>query len=316
MRILITGGAGFIGSHLVEHHLRAGHTVAVLDNLSSGRRENLAGFWDRVPLFRVDLADRAGLTAAFNAFRPEVVSHHAAQMSVHTSSQDPVADAHTNIIGTLHVLNACRAQGVRKLIFASSGGTIYGDAAHTPTPETAPPNPVSPYGISKLAAENYVRFFAQSAGLNFSILRYGNVYGPRQAPHGEAGVVAIFIESLLAGQAPLIQGDGEQSKDFIHVEDIARAHLLAVHAGDGGTYNIGSGATTSINQLLEHIQAHLGRHFKPGRGPARPGDVRVSYLDVDKARQELGWTPQITLDVGLIDTLAYFKTLAHPQAAA
>lgn len=316
MRILITGGAGFIGSHLVEHHLRAGHTVAVLDNLSTGRRENLAGFWDRVPLFRVDLADRAGLTAAFSAFRPEVVSHHAAQMSVHSSSQDPVADAHTNIIGTLHVLNACRAQGVNKLIFASSGGTVYGEAAQTPTPEMASSPPITPYGISKLAAENYVRYFSHSAGLNFSILRYGNVYGPRQAPHGEAGVVAIFIEKLLAGEAPLIQGDGEQSKDFIHVEDIARAHMLAVNAGDGGTYNVGSGSTTSINQLLEYIQAQLGSYLRPGRGPARPGDVRVSHLSIDKARQDLGWSPQIKLEVGLIDTLAYFKSQEKAHTAA
>ncbi|MEB3198216.1 MAG: NAD-dependent epimerase/dehydratase family protein [Candidatus Sericytochromatia bacterium] len=316
MRILITGGAGFIGSHLVEHHLRAGHTVAVLDDMSRGRRENLAGMLDRVPFFRVDICDRAGLTAAFSAFRPDVVSHHAAQMSVSASSQDPVADARTNVLGLLHVLQASVAQGVRKLIFASSGGTVYGDCPLIPTPEDAPLAPLSPYGISKLAGEQYVRYFQRACGIDFTILRYANVYGPRQAADGEAGVVAIFIEKLLAGEAPVIHWDGEQRKDYIHVEDVARAHLQAIAEGSGGTYNIGSGQTTTVNALYQAIEHQLGTGLSPGRGPRRAGDVRISRLAIERARHALDWRPQVPLEAGLIDTVAYFRARHElPQAA-
>lgn len=316
MRILITGGAGFIGSHLVEHHLRAGHHVAVLDAMTTGSRANLTGLTDRVPVFEVDIRNRHAVQATFEAFRPEVVSHHAAQMSVRASVDDPVHDAETNILGLLHVLTSSVAMNVVQFVFASSGGTVYGESATTPTPEDAPTAPLSPYGIGKVAGEHYVRFFDAAHGLPSAVLRYGNVYGPRQAPHGEAGVVALFAQRLLAGEAPVIQWDGEQRKDFVHVEDVARAHLLAARPGTRGTFNIGSGVGTSVNTLYRAIAEALETPVRPGRAPRREGDVRTSVLDVSRARDALGWGPQIPLEVGLIDTLAWCRARqALPRAA-
>ncbi|MEB3220437.1 MAG: NAD-dependent epimerase/dehydratase family protein [Candidatus Sericytochromatia bacterium] len=316
MRILITGGAGFIGSHLVEHHVRAGHQVAVLDDLSSGTRANLTGLLDRVPLFQVDIRDGDAVRATLAAYRPHVVSHHAAQVSVRASADDPVRDAETNVLGTLHVLGACVAHGVRHLVLASSGGTVYGDSPQVPTPEEVPPAPLSPYGIGKEAGERYVRCFEASHGLTAAILRYGNVYGPRQQPHGEAGVVAIFARKLLAGEAPTIQWDGEQRKDFIHVEDVARAHLLAARPGVSGTWNVASGVGTSVNALYQAIAGQLGVTIRPGRAPRRPTDVRTSVLAVTRLREDLGWTPQIPLELGLIDTLAWCRATHEASLAA
>ncbi|MEB3327601.1 MAG: NAD-dependent epimerase/dehydratase family protein [Candidatus Sericytochromatia bacterium] len=316
MRILITGGAGFIGSHLVEHHLRAGHQVAVLDDMSGGTRANLTGLLDRVPVFQVDIRDGAAVRATLAAYRPHVVSHHAAQVSVRASADDPLADAETNLIGLLHVLSGCVVQGVRHVVFASSGGTVYGDTPRVPTPEDEPPAPLSPYGISKEAGERYVRCFEASHGLTAAVLRYGNVYGPRQQPHGEAGVVAIFARKLLAGEAPTIQWDGEQRKDFIHVEDVARAHMLAARPGVSGTWNVASGVGTSINALYQAIAGQLGASVRPGRAARRPGDVRASLLAVDRIRQDLGWTPRIDLEVGLIDTLAWCRATHEASLAA
>ena len=315
MRILVTGGAGFIGSHLVDHFLAAGHEVAVLDDLSSGKLENLAAAMPRIAFYRVDVADGAAVMAAIAAFKPEVVSHHAAQMSVKASTDDPVHDARVNVLGLIHVLQACVAQGVRKVVFASSGGTVYGDCPIVPSPEDAPLMPMSPYGITKMVGEHYLRFFRDVHGLDYTVFRYGNVYGPRQDPHGEAGVVAIFAKRLLAGQAPTIHWDGEQRKDYVHVTDVARANLAALLAGSGRAYNVGAGVATSVNELLAGLEHQLQTGLRPTFGPKRDGDVRLSYLAIARAAEELGWTPHVALAEGMVDTVAFFRAQADQGAA-
>ena len=311
MRILITGGAGFIGSHLADAYLAAGHDVAVLDNFVTGKRENLQS---RIPLFQTDLRDRGGVTAAIHSFRPHVISHHAAQMSVKTSNDDPVYDAECNVLGLLHVLEAAVAVNVRKIIFASSGGTVYGDSEQVPTPENAALIPMSPYGLSKLTGERYLEMFARLHDLPYTVLRYGNVYGPRQDPHGEAGVVAIFAKKLLAGEAPTIHWDGEQRKDYVHVRDVVRANMAALTRGNGQAFNVGSGVATSVNELYQALATQLGTAIAPQYGPRRPGDVRLSYLDVSLAGTELGWRPEIGLAAGMVDTIEFFAERAAAQS--
>jgi UDP-glucose 4-epimerase len=305
MRILITGGAGFIGSHLVDAFQSAGHEVAVLDNLVTGKLENLSQA--NVTFFRTDIRDAAGVAAAVRQFKPEVVSHHAAQMSVKGSTDDPSYDAQCNVLGLINVLEACVANGVRKVIFASSGGTVYGESALIPSPEHAPLLPLSPYGITKMVGEHYLSYFKNTHHLEYTIFRYGNVYGPRQDPHGEAGVVAIFAKKMLAGQAPLIHWDGEQRKDYVHVRDVARANLLALTGGDGQAFNIGSGQATSVNELFAGLEAQLRTGLEPQYGPKREGDVRISYLEVSKIREALGWQPAVDLAEGMVDTVALFR---------
>lgn len=310
MRILITGGAGFIGSHLADAYFQAGHEVAVLDNLASGHLANLAAV--KPLFFECDITDRTAVREAFLEFQPEVVSHHAAQLSVKASVDDVTYDAQVNVLGLVNVAEMAIATGCRKLIFASSGGTVYGDAARLPTPEEQPLLPVSPYGISKMAGEHYLRYFKQSHGLDYTIFRYGNVYGPRQDPHGEAGVVAIFARRMLAGKSPVIHGDGEQRRDYVYVADVAKANLLALHHGGGRTYNIGGGVATSVNALFAELERPLATGLAPIHGPKRGGEVIVSSLEITRAAVELGWTPQTGLNAGLHDTLAYFRS----QAAA
>jgi UDP-glucose 4-epimerase len=305
MRILITGGAGFIGSHLADAYLAAGHEVAVLDNLVSGKLENLSQ--SLVRFFEVDIADREGVRQAFADFKPDVVNHHAAQMSVKVSTDRPVYDAQNNVIGLINVLEAAVEHGVKKVIFASSGGTVYGDAEWIPTPEYAPLQPMSPYGITKMVGEHYLRYFQRMFGLDFTVFRYGNVYGPRQDPHGEAGVVAIFAKRLISGQSPLIHWDGEQRKDYVHVKDVVRANVIALTEGSGRAYNIGSGVATSVNELFDGLERQLETGIAPTYGPKREGDVRLSYLDIGRACVELGWQPKITLDEGMVDTVAFFR---------
>ena len=312
MRILVTGGAGFIGSHLVEAYLGAGHEVAVVDNLVTGKLENLPQ--GRICFFHVDITDRRALREAIAAFRPDVVNHHAAQMSVKVSTDTPVFDAENNVIGLLNVLEASVDNGVRKIIFASSGGTVYGESEQIPSPETAPLLPMSPYGITKMVGEHYLRYFKQMHGLDFTILRYGNVYGPRQDPHGEAGVVAIFARRLLSGQTPVIHWDGEQRKDYVHVRDVARANLLALDRGSGEAFNIGAGVATSVNELFKALEAQIGSGIRPKYGPKREGDVRLSFLDIEHARHCLGWEPTVALEEGMVDTIAFFRQQVAREA--
>lgn len=314
MRILVTGGAGFIGSHVVEECLAAGHEVVVVDDLSSGKKENLP---EGVPLYQVDVADAEAVQRVFDLVQPEHVVHQAAQISVSRSVREPSFDARTNVIGLLHVLEAAAQHGVRSFVFASSGGVLYGDVWE-PADEEQPAAPVSPYGISKLTGEYYLQFFAREYGLRCTALRYANVYGPRQDPHGEAGVVAIFLQRLLAGEAPVINGDGKYIRDYVYVEDVARANLLALESGWDGfrAYNVGTGLGTDVNQLesglrqtLEEVLRQQGREMElpaASYGPPRPGDLRSSLLDAKKIQRELDWRPRVTLEEGLKRTAAWF----------
>ena len=307
-QVLVSGGAGFIGSHLVRAYLVAGDAVTVLDDLSSGKRENLP---DGVPLVQADVrSSEARALAATGGFA--ILNHHAAQMDVRRSVEDPVFDAQVNVVGLLNLLDGARAGGVRRVVFASSGGTVYGDNARPPTPESAPKLPASPYGTAKLTSEYYLATFSQLFGLEAVALRYSNVYGPRQNPHGEAGVVAIFGRRMLAGEPITIYGDGEQTRDLVYVEDVAAANVLAAERPvpsltslDARAYNIGTGGETSVNRLAELIAAAAGRGSEMGRAPARAGEILRSALDVGKASRELGWRPRVSLPDGLARTVRW-----------
>lgn len=302
-RILVTGGAGFIGSHVAEQLVAAGHEVAVVDNLSTGRREYVpaqAGFYQ----YDINSPEAADL---IRSWRPEALVHHAAQMNVRFSVADPVADARDNILGSLNLLQASLEGGVKKIIFASTGGAIYGDEAPIPARETDAPWPDSPYGIAKLAVEHYLRYFRREHGLTTISLRYANVYGPRQNGLGEAGVVAIFIEKFLAGQQALINGDGLQTRDFVYVGDVVAANLSALDFPESGTFNIGTGRETDILTIYLKLQELAQSPLGPVHGPAKPGEQRRSCLDSSLAREKLAWQPQMTLEEGLTHTLAAFR---------
>ncbi|MEA3311885.1 MAG: NAD-dependent epimerase/dehydratase family protein [candidate division WOR-3 bacterium] len=301
-RILVTGGAGFIGSHVAEVLIEAGHTVAVLDNLSSGRRENLP---EESRFFEVDITDKEGLEKVFSGFKPEIVNHHAAQISVNRSVREPCFDAEQNILGTINLLEASARHGVKRFIFASTGGALYGDAEIIPSNEDTPVIPLAPYGIAKASAENYVRFFWNEHGIEPVVLRYANVYGPRQDPYGEAGVVGIFSLKALSGEGCVIYGTGEQTRDFVYVKDVARSNLAAVD-GKPGTYNIGTGIETSINKLFSEFK-RLEGSLKVSHDAARPGEVFRSVLDVSRAGNDLCWQPQVNLSDGIRQTYAWFK---------
>lgn len=302
MKIVVTGGAGFIGSHVVDATIAAGHQVLVVDNLSTGRRENVH---PKARLVEMDISDPA-LLDLFREERPEVVNHHAANPSVSLSVREPGFDATQNVLGTIQVLEAARQTGVRKFIYISSGGAMYGNPEYLPMDEGHPASPISPYALSKVTGERYVRLFGEEYGLSWTSLRYANVYGPRQDPYGEAGVIAIFCQNLLDGVAPEIHWDGDQSRDFVYVGDCARANLLALEGGDGQAYNIGTGIGTSINDLFRTLTEVTGKDLVPRRGPRRPGDVRHSYLDCSKVERELGWQAKIGLHEGLGRTWQHF----------
>ncbi len=303
-KVLITGGAGFIGSHVAEQCLAAGYNVHVLDNLSSGSAENVpAG----AHFHALDLRDDA-VAALFAREQFPIVIHHAAQLDVRRSVADPVYDADINVLGFLKLMEAGRQYGLQRLVFASTGGAIYGETATLPQFETNPLQPESPYGITKLATEKYLYFYEQVHGISSIVLRYANVYGPRQGSYGEAGVIAIFIKKLLAGEAPIVFGDGEQTRDYVYVGDVVRANLLAIEAKSSGTYNIGTGVETSVNTLLGKIQAvmQMSRHVR--HEAARAGEVRRSVLSYERIEQAMGWSPQVTLDKGLAETIRWFNS--------
>lgn len=323
MKVLVTGGAGFIGSHIVDGLLGAGHTVAVLDDLSSGSRRHLP---PAVPVHVCDIVDGAAVAAVFAAERPDAVCHQAAQMSVSRSVREPRFDAEVNCLGLINVLESAVRHGARRFVFASSGGVLYGDVS-TPAPETTPAEPVSPYGITKWVGERYLKFFAAEHGLQAVALRYSNVYGPRQNPHGEAGVVAIFCSRLLAGDPARINGDGRYVRDYVYGPDVARANLLALSADDSrvaaGTLtslNVGTGIGTDVNELEDRLRravalatARRGRPVSlppPEHGPARAGDLRSNLLDASLAATVLGWRPEVSLEAGLERTAEWFAAAA------
>jgi len=306
VKVLVTGGAGFIGSHVCDEFAAHGHTVAALDNLSTGSRQNLSS---RIPLIELDI--RASETADYIAKeKPDVICHLAAQMDVRKSVQDPRFDAESNILGTLNLLEAARRVGVKKFIFSSTGGAVYGEQDVFPAPETHPTRPVSPYGASKAAGELYLGYYRMQYGLNFTALRYANVYGPRQNPHGEAGVVAIFAQRLVNGERCIIFGDGGQTRDFVFGKDVAKANYLAFERDCVGPVNIGTGIETDINRIYQLLAAAAGVILPAIHQAAKPGEQRRSCIDPSLAHRVLGWSPTVTLEDGLRQTLAFFRPAA------
>lgn len=303
MRILVTGGAGFIGSHLAEAYLAAGHDVAVVDNLATGRRSNVPR---EAKLYEVDLHARE-LERIFKEFAPEVVNHHAAQASVKVGNADPVHDLEVNGGGTARLIQLAVANGVRKVIYASSGGTVYGEPESLPVTEEHAIAPRSNYGTSKYVGELYVQLAARTAGIEYTIFRYGNAYGPRQDPHGEAGVIAIFTGLMLNGDQCTIDGDGEQKKDYIYVGDIASANVAALTAGNGLVANIGTGDGITVNHIYRTLSDAIGNTVEPRFGPPRPGDVRNFWLDCSRAKAALGWAPAVAFEDGVARTVASYR---------
>jgi UDP-glucose 4-epimerase len=315
MRALVTGGAGFIGSNLVDALLDRGDEVTVVDNLASGKRENLRAALARGAGFdEADIRDAERMRSVLASARPDIVFHLAAQIDVRTSIEDPAWDAGVNVVGTINVLEAARHAGVKRVVNTSTGGAIYGDADVMPTPESAPAKPMAAYGQSKFCAEAYCGWYERLYGLSSVILRYGNVYGPRQDPHGEAGVVAIFCGKVLAGERPLIYGDGRQTRDYTFVGDIVAANLAAAaHPEAHGAYNIGTGTESSVVEVLGALRkaAGLGEgELEPEFAPARTGELQRSSLDVTRARAELGFTASTDLVAGMKPTLEWARASA------
>jgi UDP-glucose 4-epimerase len=306
MRIVVTGGAGFIGSHIVDQCIAMGYEVAVIDNLwekGGGTEQNLNS---KARFFRADITDDAALRSIFDEVRPEVVSHQAAQHSVAISTKNPQFDARVNVLGLLNVLTNCTRIGTRKIIFASSGAT-YGTPARLPIDEEVPQRPESPYGITKMVAEHYLRYWQEAHGLSYTALRYGNVYGPRQDPNGEAGVIAIFAKRFLKHEPVRIDWDGEQKKDYVFVEDVARANLLAIEHGEKDIFCVGTGRGASVNELYNALAKIIGYKPEVVRAPKRPGDIYLSYFNCAKAERVLGWKPQVTLEEGIEKTVEFFR---------
>jgi UDP-glucose 4-epimerase len=305
MRVMLTGGAGFIGSHVAEHLLGHGHEVAIVDNLSSGKHENVP---KQTRFYEADI--RSGCTEIFQEFQPQALCHQAAQMDVRRSVREPDFDADVNVLGMVRLLQNCVRYGVRKVIFASTGGAVYGEQVEFPAPEHHPQYPVSPYGVSKLAGERYLHFYSVQYSISYAALRYANVYGPRQDPHGEAGVVAIFSGNLAAGRASTINGSGEQSRDYVYVGDVARANVIALESEvPNGAYNIGTGIETNVNELYDLMCQLSGRNLPPERGPQPPGEQARSSVDPSKAANNLDWYPELNLTAGLKETLRSFAAL-------
>lgn len=303
MNILVTGGAGFIGSHIVDAYVAGGHRVTIVDDLSTGKRKSLN---PRARFVKGDIRDK-GLSRLFKRDQFDVVNHHAAQMDVRRSVNDPVFDASVNVIGLLNLLDLSRQSGVKKFIFAASGGTYYGECDRLAREED-PAQPLSPYGVTKLAGEHYIRAYGALHGLAFTVLRYGNVYGPRQDPHGEAGVVAIFCQRLLAGEPVSIYGTGKQQRDYVFVRDVARANVAALTKAPGESVNIGTGKATDVNRLFKILSKCHGGASNIKYKPLRSGELFRSVLNVSRASRVLGWKARMSLDVGLAETYRHIAT--------
>ena len=306
MRILVTGGAGFIGSHTVDALIKQGAgDVAILDDLSAGKRQQVN---PKARLHQVDLRDASAVREVVARERPEAIYHMAAQMDVRRSVTDPAFDAQVNIVGFLNLIEAAREHGLKRVVFSSTGGAIYGEQDTFPADEEHPRRPVSPYGIAKLSTESYLFYYRVEYGIDYLALRYGNVYGPRQDPHGEAGVVAIFSGKILAGQPCTIYGDGEQTRDYVFVGDVVRANVAALSAKASGiAINIGTGIETSVNDLYSNLASIADFPTAAKHGPARPGEQKRSVISPARAEKELGWRPTVALRDGLAETFQYFK---------
>jgi UDP-glucose 4-epimerase len=305
MKVLVTGGAGFIGSHVVDAYRAAGLDVAVVDNLSRGSRENLR---PDVPFYCADIRDRSALEAIFAQEKPDILNHHAAQIDVRRAVREPAFDAECNILGSIHLLDLSVQYKVRRFIYASTGGAIYGEAKVLPATEETPVLPLAPYGVSKHTVEHYLFTYNCNLGLPYVVLRYGNVYGPRQSSQGEAGVVAIFSEQMLRNITPTIYGDGTKTRDYIEASEVARANVHALERGDGEIFNIASGKPTADYQVFLAVREALGKApLEPCYAPKRPGEVDHIYLDIRHAQAKLGWRPEIEFHQGIRQTAEWFR---------
>lgn len=303
MKILVTGGAGFIGSHIVDAYLKLGHEVHIVDNMVTGRPENIN---PAATFHEIDVSgEEIGQIIAAERF--ELINHHAAQLDVRKSVEDPAYDATVNIIGSVRLLQAGVENGLKKFIFASSGGTVYGEQEYFPADESHPNRPISPYGIAKLSVEQYLYFYHLQYGLPYIALRYANIYGPRQNPHGEAGVVAIFTQRMLQGKPVVIHGDGLQTRDYVHVSDVVQANVLSLDYPESGAFNVGLGVESSVVDLFNVINDATGAGYERQHGPAKPGEQRRSVLSAELLKAKTGWDPAYNLDSGLRDTVAWFK---------
>ena len=303
MRVLVTGGAGFIGSHIVDRLVQEGHKVSVIDNLSTGKTENLNR---EAEFYKLDI-ENPRIEKVLKKEKPEVICHLAAQMDVRRSVADPAFDAKTNIIGMINLLEYAVRNGARKVIFSSTGGAIYGEGGHYPTAEDHPARPVSPYGISKLTGEHYLFYYQVMYGLNYTALRFANIYGPRQDPFGEAGVVAIFTKKMLKNDQPLINGNGMQTRDYVYVEDVVNAVMLALENNVNDTFNVGTGVETTVNDLFRLLVELTGSNVREMHGPAKKGEQMRSCLSFDKIKKTMEWEPSIPLRTGLANTVEFFR---------
>ncbi len=303
MKVLVTGGAGFIGSHLADRLVQEGHEVVVVDNLSTGKRKNV----HRAATFYKCDIQHPRLARVFRNERPSVVMHLAAQMNVRRSVEEPMYDASVNILGTLNVVEQAVQHGARKVVFASSGGAIYGEQDIYPAPESHPTRPLSPYGISKLSGEHYLAYYQRVCGIQTVALRFANVYGPRQDPEGEAGVIAIFIQKMLNGEQPVVNGNGRQTRDFVYVDDVVEANLSVMGHGVDGVFNVGTAIETPINEVFGLLKEYTKSECKEVHGPAKKGEQLRSAVDPTKLRQQLGWEPRVSLPDGLRQTVEYFR---------
>ena len=311
MKILVTGGAGFIGSHICDRLIKEGYEVCVIDNLSTGSLDNVKQHKNNTnfKFFNADIRDFEKVDKIFSSEKFDCVFHTAAQMNVRESVRDPQNDAGVNIIGILNLLEASRKNKVKKFIFSSSGGAIYGDTLNIPTPETSEIKPCSPYGIAKLCSEKYLYFYKKEYGLNYTALRYANVYGPRQNPKGEAGVIAVFINKILHDEQPVINGDGKQTRDYVFVEDVVNANFLALKENLEGEFNIGTGKETTVNEIFNELVKMSHKNIKEVHGVGAPGEQLRSCLSYGKIENACEWKPKVELDKGLVKTIEYFKNM-------
>jgi UDP-glucose 4-epimerase len=305
-KILVTGGAGFIGSNVADRFIQDGHKVTIIDNLSTGVKANLN---KKAKFYEVDIRS-AVIDKIFEMEKPQILCHHAAQIDVRKSASDPIFDAEVNIIGTLNLFNSCIKHKVKKMIFASTGGAIYGEQDYFPADEDHPANPLSPYGVAKLTIEKYLHFYKETYGVNYVALRYANVYGPRQNPFGEAGVVAIFTERLLGDRKAIINGDGKQTRDFVFVEDVVESNVLALEYPKSDFFNIGTGIETDINHIFRTLKKETGSKQKELHGPAKLGEQQRSVLECSKAKRLLKWKPSCGLEEGIARTVKYYQVPA------